>query len=261
MTDEGENDKEKELAHKEEAEPEEAEIHVKEVGVDEEEPEAEQPSLPSDADPFLLHMLRCEDLLERLGSSIESQADSDQRVRDAFSAINEGEYGTALKGLDEARKEDEHNPLIPLLSAIALLRQGDAWQAASQCDAALALNALDLNAMLCKATVEAAEHRFIDACERLSKAIELAPNDVGVLVSQGACFIRLGRFDDAIRVLYRAQKIDHSSIRAWINKGVAYAYTNRLKDALNCFNEALLLDPDNSDARAAKEEMLRRLTH
>ncbi len=261
MADEGENDKEEELAHKEEAGTEEAEIHVKEVGVDEEEPEAEEPSLPSDADPFLLHMLRCEDLLERLGPSLESQADSNQRVRDAFSAINEGEYGTALKGLDEARKEDEHNPLIPLLSAIALLRQGDAWQAASQCDAALVLNALDPDALLCKATVEAAEHRFVDACERLSKAIELAPNDVGVLVSQGACFIRLGRFDEAIRVLYRAQKIDHSSIRAWINKGVAYAYTNRLKDALNCFNEALLLDPDNSDARAAKEEMLRRLTH
>ncbi|MGZ4936035.1 MAG: tetratricopeptide repeat protein [Halobacteriota archaeon] len=260
MTDEGENDKE-ELTHTEEAETEEAEVHVDEEGVDEEQPEAEQPSLPSDADPFLVHMLRCEDLLERLGSSLESQADSNQRVRDAFTALNEGEYGIAQKALDEAKKEDEHDRLIPLLLAIALLKQGDAWQAASQCDAALALDALDINAWLCKATVEAAEHRFIDACERLSKAIELAPNDVGVLVSQGACLIRLGRFDEAIRVLYRAQKNDRSNIRAWINKGVAYAYTNRMKDALNCFNEALLLDPDNTDARAAKEEMLRRLAH
>ncbi len=37
-------------------------------------------------------------------------------------------------------------------------------------------------------------------------AIELAPNDVGILASQGACLIRLGRFEDAIRVLYSAQK-------------------------------------------------------
>ncbi|MDD1720438.1 MAG: tetratricopeptide repeat protein [Euryarchaeota archaeon] len=261
MTNEREKDKEKELAHNETGETEEAEVQVGEEGVDEKQLEDEQPSLPSDADPFLLHMLRCEDLLERLGPLLELDAGSNQRVRDAFTTINEGDYGAALKALDEARKEEEPNPLIPLLSAIALLRQGDAWQAASQCDAALALNALDLNAWLCKATVEAAEHRFVDACERLSKAIELAPNDVGVLVSQGACFIRLGRFDEAIRVLYRAQKIDHSNIRAWINKGIAYAYTHRLKDALNCFSEALLLDPDNTDARTAKEEMLRRLTH
>ncbi len=261
MTDEGKNDKERELVHTEEAETEDVEEPVEEETLDEEEPEAEEPTLPSDADPFLLHLLRCEDLLERLRPLLESDASSSERAQVAFAAINNGEYGPALKALDEARSEDEKNPLIPLLSAIALLRQGEAWQAGSQCDAALGINALDVNALLCKATVEVTEHRFAEACERLSKTIELAPNDEGVLVSQGACLIRLGRFDEAIRVLYRAQKNDRSNKRAWINKGIAYAYTHRLKDALNCFNEALLLDPDDADARAAKEEMLRRLAH
>ncbi len=262
MSGEDEHNKEQELAHPEDAEADEAEAPAEEDDLNETEPEAEQPSFPSDVDPFLLHLLRCEDLLERLeppSPLLEPDKSSNQRVRDAYVAIEAGEYGAALKGLDEAKREDEHNPLVPLLSAVALLRQGEAWQAGSQCDAALALNALDPNALLCRATVEAAEHRFDDARERLNKAIELAPNDAGILISQGACLIRLGRFDEAIRVLYRAQKNDRSNSRAWINKGVAYAYAHRLKDALNCFNEALLLDPENNDARAAKDEMLRRL--
>lgn len=261
MTEEDEKHDEEELTRAGAAETEGAEMSVEEEALDEEELEAEQPPLPSDADPFLLHMLRCEDLLERLSSSLASRENLNQHVLDALVAINEGDYEAALKALAEARGEDEHNPLIPLFSAIAVLKQGDATQAASQCEAALALNALDPNAWLCQAAIDVADRRFADASDHLSKAVELAPDDIGVLVSLGVCFIRLGRFDEAIRILYRAQKNDRSSVRAWVNKGIAYAYTNRLKDALNCFNEALLLDPDDGDARAAKEEMLRRLAH
>jgi tetratricopeptide (TPR) repeat protein len=261
MTEEDEKGNEEELVHTGEAEIEGAEVSVEKEALDEEEPEAEQPSLPSDADPFLLHMLRCEDLLERLSSSLASQEDLNQHVHDAFGAINEREYEAALTALDEAREEEGHNPLIPLLSAVAGLKQGDTTQAAIQCEAALAINALDPDAWLCKAATDVADRRFSDACDHLSTAVEITPDDIGLLISQGVCFIRLGRFDEAIRILYRAQKNDRSNIRAWVNKGIAYAYTNRLKDALNCFNEALVLDPDNSDARAAKEEMRRRLAH
>ncbi len=270
MPGEGENDKEEELtpqvegevAETEAAEAEESETLAEAESIKEEgDEEAEQISLPSDDDPFLLHMLRCEGLLKRLGSSLELQVNANERLQEAFKAVAEGDYEGALKALDEAGKGDEQDPLIPILTAVVFLKQGDAPQAASQCDAALALNAHDVNALICKAAADTAEHHFVEAFDRLSKALERAPNDEDILVSQGVCLIRLGRFEEAIRVLYRAQKNDRSNVRAWINKGIAYAYMHRVKDALNCFNEALVLDPDNADAHAAKEEMLQRLAH
>ncbi len=80
MSDEDKNDKEKEpeltaeaegeeIKKGEEAEIGETDTVAEEVGVEGEQPEAEEPPLPSDADPFLLRLLRCEGLIKRLGSS------------------------------------------------------------------------------------------------------------------------------------------------------------------------------------------------
>ena len=223
--------------------------------------EIEEPSFPSDEDPFLVHIIHFEDLVARLEPLVGSYAGPGDNVQKAFAALQQEDYGTAVKELDQVAKDEEKHSVVPLLSAIAHLKMGGAQQAASDCDAAIALNPLDPNAWICKAAVDEVEHDHANACDHLNKAVELAPNDLGALISRGACLIRVGHFEEAIRVLYRAQKIDHSNVWAWINKGIAYAYTNRLKDALNCFNEALLISPDNADARSAKQEMLRRLAH
>jgi len=223
--------------------------------------EIEEPSFPSDEDPFLVHIIHFENLVARFEPLVRSYAGLGDDVQKAFAALKQEDYGTAVKELNQMPKDEEKHSLIPLLSAIAQLKTGNVQQASTDCDAAIALNPLDPNAWICKAAVDAAEHNHVNACDHLNKAVELAPNDLGALISRGACLIRVGHFEEAIRVLYRAQKIDHSNVWAWINKGIAYAYTSRLKDALNCFNEALLISPDNPDARSAKQEMLRRLAH
>ena len=89
-----------------------------------------------------------------------------------------------------------------------------------------------------------------EAIKYFDKALEFEPNNSELLYDKAISFQMLLRFDDAIEYYNKSLKIDPYNFGAFINKGLCFSSPNmnRQEDALLCFDQALILVPDDSGA-------------
>jgi Flp pilus assembly protein TadD len=96
---------------------------------------------------------------------------------------------------------------------------------------------------------------FAEAEANLRKALELDPTDSQVMTNLGVAIFLQGRTDEAIALHRRALTIEESDPLAWGNLGSALkAHPDGLEEAATCFERALVLNPDFTQARAALDE-------
>lgn len=88
-----------------------------------------------------------------------------------------------------------------------------------------------------------------DAAEAAFATSLALDESAGALVGLGRCAIRNGRYVDALERLQRALVLDPSSYRARQQLGIALAFLDRSSEALAAFRAALELRPDDLDAR------------
>jgi tetratricopeptide (TPR) repeat protein len=89
-----------------------------------------------------------------------------------------------------------------------------------------------------------------EAIKNFDKALEFEPNNSELLYDKAISFQMLLRFDDAVEYYNKSLRIDPSNFAAFINKGLCLSSPNmnRQEDALFCFDQALILVPNDLGA-------------
>jgi Putative Zn-dependent protease, contains TPR repeats len=81
------------------------------------------------------------------------------------------------------------------------------------------------------------------------KALELAPDNLVVLINLGVIEFHAGRNEEAEKLLKRAVQLKLDAAPAWLTLGILYMDQNRLDEALAALAQATLYDPHNARAR------------
>jgi tetratricopeptide (TPR) repeat protein len=92
---------------------------------------------------------------------------------------------------------------------------------------------------------------FRGAEASFARALELAPGNVGVLISTGRLAANLGRLGEAIGFFRRALEQDPLSARSYNNLGIALNCAGRFADAEAAYRKALELAPQSAAVRSS----------
>jgi tetratricopeptide repeat protein 25 len=87
------------------------------------------------------------------------------------------------------------------------------------------------------------------------KAIEMAPNDQGALISRSKCYLQLGEPEKALADSETALGIDKNSIRAIYQKAEALYYLGKFEHSLMFFHRGLRLRPELANFRLGKKKL------
>lgn len=91
------------------------------------------------------------------------------------------------------------------------------------------------------------------AINAYNKALELKPDDPGVLTDQGVMYRKVGWYDKAIANFEKAQKIDPRHLQSIYNLGIVYAEDLKQPDkAIQAFNHFLEVDSTSPTAQQIK---------
>lgn len=81
------------------------------------------------------------------------------------------------------------------------------------------------------------------------KALDLAPDNLVVLINLGVVEFYAGKYPEAESVLKRAVQLKLDTAPAWLTLGTMYMEEGRLDEALAALSQAVLYDPKNARAR------------
>ena len=166
--------------------------------------------------------------------------------------------GDAASAEQALRKAVELAPDLPeyhksLGNALRMLGRPD--EASVAYTRALQLDPAYLPAYNNLGLVQFEQGAFAEAEANLRKALELDPTDSQVMTNLGVAIFLQGRTDEAIALHRRALAIEESDPLAWGNLGSALkARPDGLEEAVTCFERALMLNPDFTQARSALDE-------
>lgn len=115
-------------------------------------------------------------------------------------------------------------------------------------------NPKDLNAQIELGNIYMDTHRFADAIEAYSKALEIDPNNVDVRVDMGTCYRSIGKSDKAAEEYRKAISINPNHANAHRNLGVVLAFDLKQKsEAVKEFEQYLAISPNAPDASKVRD--------
>lgn len=110
-------------------------------------------------------------------------------------------------------------------------------------------NPKDINSQIELGNIYMDIHRFADAIEAYSKALEIDPNNVDVRVDMGTCYRSIGKSDKAAEEYRKAISINPNHANAHRNLGVVLAFDLKQKsEAVKEFEQYLAISPNAPDA-------------
>lgn len=126
-----------------------------------------------------------------------------------------------------------------LKRAAHLLQQNRVQEAAALCDAALARDAGDLNALLLSARVRQREQRFEDMLALTDRAVFVRPADARVEFLFIEALILCGRIADAVDRLHRLESEAGADTQLCAQLAQLYTQVARHSDAVRCYRRML----------------------
>jgi Tfp pilus assembly protein PilF len=115
-------------------------------------------------------------------------------------------------------------------------------------------NPKDVNAQIELGNIYMDTHRFADAIEAYSKALEIDPNNVNVRVDMGTCYRSIGKPERAAEEYRKAISINPNHANAHRNLGVVLAFDfKRKSEAVKEFEQYLALLPNAPDAPKVRD--------
>ena len=216
--------------------------------------------------------LQVVDVLERTPPQLLAIADS---------LIRLAGYRLVLPLLDKALEKEPRNAAAHSLKAIALFYLGQLEETVACLDKAVELDPkLEAYTYMLRREATRLKEKYVDdpeglerhlACEiqhelaRTYKAqgdqekalacydrsLAIDPNNSGAWSMKGGLLYDMGKTKEAERCFRKALEvpIDEENRLHWFNRGVAYLYTKHFAEAMSCFERALALDPNYSQAK------------
>ena len=127
--------------------------------------------------------------------------------------------------------------------ALRLLRAGQSAKAGEICDAMLAFDPGQPDALHMGGVIALQSGRLDKAIERLGKLVRLQPDNAGGHGDLGLALLTAGRLGDAEVVLATALKQRPAFPEAWLNLGNVMSALGRDPEAAECYTRALKLKP------------------
>ncbi|MEC8555358.1 MAG: tetratricopeptide repeat protein [Planctomycetota bacterium] len=145
------------------------------------------------------------------------------------------------------------------LRGAALLQQEKYAEATPMFQEALNLSEADERAQWGMAEVLWREGNREEAIVHLSRAIQLSGKNPELLVRLGDMHLELGNLTDATEQAEAALRVTRKHEGAWALKGKIYRAQERNDDAMDCYQRALIYNPENFKARIAVADIYRDL--
>jgi tetratricopeptide (TPR) repeat protein len=137
-----------------------------------------------------------------------------------------------------------------LNDAKAAVRNGDWPAAVTIAETALAEGLEDPMLLNLAAWRLEAEGLYVEAGGLLSRALELAPQDLRTIYALGRLYKTAGRHTEALEAFEAALTIDASFVLALREKGLLLEMLGELEAAAACYGRAVEIDPGYADAFA-----------
>ncbi len=134
--------------------------------------------------------------------------------------------------------------------AKAAVRRGDLPAAVMIAESALAAGLEDPMLLNLAAWRLEAEGRYVEAGALLTRAVDLAPQDLRTIYALGRLYKTAGRNSEALEALDAALAIDPTFVLALREKGLLLEMSGDAKGAAACYGRAMELDPGYADAFA-----------
>jgi len=179
--------------------------------------------------------------------------DSYRILREGMSLLNLGKHKEALQLLDKALKKDPMLAKAWIGKALALGELGMLAEALECVEKALKIDPGDHVGWSTRGGLLLHLHRSEEALESLETALRLCPSDElftrsRIIISKAAAFSDMGKSEEALLCCEEALKIDPTNSEAWYHKGVSFVNMEKYQEAIKCFKRTLEIDPDNANA-------------
>ena len=145
------------------------------------------------------------------------------------------------------------SPRAAFSKVMSLINSGRMNAAAATCRDALERNPNDVNMTALLGAISLKAREFVDAEQRLRRAIELAPNFAKPHEDLGFLLIETGRPEEAIEVLQNATRLDPKAEMAFFYLGRALSMTGKGKEADTAFEASFELNPQRRKLALAAE--------
>jgi tetratricopeptide (TPR) repeat protein len=88
--------------------------------------------------------------------------------------------------------------------------------------------------------------QFADALTEFNAALEIDPNQPGILARAGDCYLRLNRNEEALATYDKAIELDSTDASLFAQKGVVLSRLGRAAESQDMFKRSAELDPKNA---------------
>jgi tetratricopeptide (TPR) repeat protein len=180
---------------------------------------------------------------------------------DAEAAYRGGQYADAAELFAAYIESKPDNPWGRYMLGLSTWKTGDLARAEQAFDEALTLDPTHLKSMLNSTRVLLERGKGDAALERITAALEVAPQSGEAYRVQGRTLAQLGRNEEAITAYQRAAALDEHDAWAMNNLGLLYIQLGRYSEALPPLARAIELRPRSPVFQNNLGQALERLGH
>ncbi|MDX9790803.1 MAG: tetratricopeptide repeat protein [Candidatus Kapaibacterium sp.] len=166
-----------------------------------------------------------------------------------FEAINTQDYETALKIAPEAVSENPEDVDVLIAAGDVFMEMDKLEDAYRAYSTAYEINKKNITALNKYGRIQSLTGKHTDAVQFLSEAVKKYPDDASVRLELANAYLRTDSLNKAELIITQARELDKKSPAAFIALGDLYLKQRVFELARMNFEEALLLDENNVNAR------------
>ena len=163
----------------------------------------------------------------------------DVRIKIANILTEKGEYNSAIKHYNIAKKYAPNNSRIFNNLGLCYKQKGDAEPSEKNFKKALSLNPNDYHIYSNLALLFIDENRYEDAIKVINSALKINPKEMDLYMTLGLCYIGLYRYSQAMEVAKKALNINPNASKIHHLVGEIYMKQGELKKALDSLHTSL----------------------
>jgi tetratricopeptide (TPR) repeat protein len=159
------------------------------------------------------------------------------------------QFNAAASAFMQARKYEPNNPAVSCQLGIIAMEQGDYMTAEREFRSGLQLQSRHYLLRFSLGQLYIREQRWNDAITELQEAVQLGPNQAEAWHELGKAFFGARRYPEAVHALEQARAQGLATAEVYRLSAQCYEKTSNRKQAREFAKKALLLNPNDADAR------------
>jgi tetratricopeptide (TPR) repeat protein len=159
------------------------------------------------------------------------------------------QFGAAAAAFAQARKFEPNNPAVACQLGIIAMERGDYTTAERELRSGLQLQSRHYLLRYSLGQLYIREQRWDEAVTELQEAVQLSPNQAEAWHELGKAFFGARRYPEAVQALEQARAQGLASAEVYRLSAQCYEKVSNRKQAREFAKKALLLNPNDMDAR------------